>query len=186
MHVLADVKTRKLTGWRAFVASLIGAVFVAACAQLVFYLPGNPVPITMQVFAVVCCALVLGGRWAALAQVEYLTAGLLGAPVFATIKAGPLAFAGPTAGYLIGFVPMAYVAGMLFEKSRRDAAGAAMAGIAGVCTLYTFGVMWLAIGYGTMFPGIGVWLVGAAPFIGVDAVKVTAAAILFSGKKTRR
>ena len=186
MYVLADVKTLRLAGWRAFAASLIGAGLMAVCAQLAFYLPGKPVPITMQVFAVVCCALVLGSRWAAVAQVEYLLAGLMGAPVFAVIKAGPAAFAGPSAGYLIGFVPMAYVIGTLFERSaRRDVASAVIAGLAGVCALYVFGVMWLAVGYGTMFPGVGAWVVGVAPFVGVDAVKVAAAAVLCVGRRGR-
>ena len=179
MHVLTRSLTRPLTGRKAFAASLVGAAITAACAHIYFYLPGNPIPVTMQVFAIAACGLVLGSRWGAIAQMEYLAAGLLGAPVFAGLKCGPAALLGPTGGYLLGFAAMAFVIGYAFEHApRRTFAAACVAGAIGVCVLYTFGVAWLSIWLGPRFSGFTPWLVGALPFIGVDAVKVAAAAAI--------
>ena len=179
MNVLSRVSSYRLTGRRALVASLIGAALTAVCAQIAFYLPGKPVPVTMQVFAVICCGLVLGSRWAALAQIEFLTAGLLGAPVFAGFRAGPAALAGPTGGYLVGFVAAAFIVGFAFETaSRRNFASACLAGAMGVCVIYTFGVAWLSVWLGPRFSGFVPWMIGVAPFVGVDAVKVVVAAML--------
>ncbi|OFX13091.1 MAG: hypothetical protein A2Z18_02110 [Armatimonadetes bacterium RBG_16_58_9] len=158
---------------------MIGAAFTAACAHISFYLPGNPVPVTMQVFAIVLCGLALGSRWGALAQMEYLAAGLLGAPVFAGFRCGPAALLGPTGGYLVGFVATAFVVGYVFERaSSRTFAAACLAGAMGVCALYAFGVAWLSVWLGPGFAGFTPWLLGAAPFVAVDAVKVAVAAAL--------
>ncbi|MCE5197889.1 MAG: biotin transporter BioY [Armatimonadota bacterium] len=184
MHILTQVKTRTLSGRRAVVASLIGAAFTAVCAQVAFYLPGNPVPVTAQVFAVICCGMVLGSKYGALSQIEYLVAGLMGAPIFTGFKAGPIVLAGPTAGYLIGFICAAYVVGRLLESSpRRSFAPAVIGGLMGVGVIYAFGAGWLAVWGGSAFPGFAAWIFGAAPFIGVDAVKVVLAAMLCVGRK---
>jgi len=184
MNVLSRISSYRLTRRQALIASLIGAALTAVCAQIAFYLPGKPVPVTMQVFAVVCCGLVLGSRWAALAQIEFLTAGLLGAPVFAGFRAGPAALAGPTGGYLVGFIAAAFIVGYVFEAaSRRNFTSACLAGAMGVCVIYAFGVAWLSIWLGPRFSGFVPWMIGAAPFVGVDAVKVVVAAMLCADRR---
>ena len=148
MHIpmdLAGNRARALTGRKAIAASLMGAALTAACSPLAVHLPGNPVPITLQVFAVACCGLMLGSRLAALAQIEYLAAGLLGAPVFAGFKGGPVWLAGPTGGYLVGFVAMAFVVGLISERSAGTFYARFIAGLVGVSVLYTFGTAWLAV-----------------------------------------
>ncbi|MCL5104388.1 MAG: biotin transporter BioY [Armatimonadetes bacterium] len=183
MQVLSQTGFRELTGRRAVAASIIGAAFTAVCAQVAFYLPENPyVPITMQTFAVVLCAMMLGSRLGALSQLEYLAAGMLGAPVFAGFKPGPAAVAGPTLGYLVGFVAAAYVVGLFIESTRRTLASGLIAGLLGVAVIYTFGLAWLTIWGRAIFPGWASWMAGAAPFVGLDAVKVTLAAMLCFGR----
>ncbi len=179
MHVVAGTRKFHLSGRRALVASFIGAALTAACAQITIPLPGHPVPITMQVFAVICCGLVLGGRYAALAQVQYLVAGLLGAPIFSFHQAGPAVFVGPTGGYLIGFVFAAYAIGLFTEMARdKSTRTRIIAGLIGVGIIYTFGAAWLAVWSGAAFVGWTAWLWGAAPYAGVDVVKVALAAHL--------
>lgn len=180
MNVLVQGRVQPLSGRRALVASLVGAAFTAICAQIAVPLPGHPVPVTMQVFAVVCCGMVLGSRWGAVSQLQYLAAGLLGAPVFAMGKAGPAALAGPTGGYLVGFVAAAYLVGYLLEAvPSRSFASACAAGMAGVAAIYVFGAAWLAVWSGpASASGWMAWVWGSAPYIGVDAVKVAIAARL--------
>ncbi|MCX8053385.1 MAG: biotin transporter BioY, partial [Armatimonadetes bacterium] len=102
MKSLCGTVRTELSGWRSVVATLAGAALTSVCAQIGFYLPGNPIPVTLQVFAVALCSMMLGGRLAAISQIQYLAAGLLGAPVFAGFKGGVGALAGPTGGYLLG------------------------------------------------------------------------------------
>ena len=185
MRVIADIRPRELTGYRAVAATVIGAGLMVACAKLAFFLPGNPlVPVTMQVFGVVLCGMVLGSRLGAISQINYITAGLLGAPVFVGLKAGPVALLGPTGGYLIGFVVASYLTGVLVEKADARKAGSfCAAGLVGAAVVHACGVAWLSVWGAAVWHGFGVWAVGSAPFIALDAVKVMAAAVIASTGK---
>lgn len=187
MQTIARIRPRELTGYRAFLASLIGAALTAACAQVAFHLPGNPVPITMQVFAVLCCGLMLGSRLGALAQLQYVVAGCLGAPVFAGFHAGPAAILGPTGGYVIGFIAAAFVVGLVADMAtERTRATSCIAGLAGVLVVYVFGAGWLSV-WLRVFDSSSViwssWVLGVAPFVGIDLVKVVLAAGLCTKRR---
>ena len=89
----------------AFMASLIGAgAFV--------YLPIGPVPVTFQDFFVVLAGLALGAKRGALAVLLYILAGALGLPIFSGGRAGLGHLLSPTAGYLAGFVFLAFFSGL--------------------------------------------------------------------------
>lgn len=184
MQVLTRVRPAELTGYKAILASLMGAAFTAVCAQLAFHLPGNPVPVTMQVFAVLCCGLMFGSKIACLAQIEYIAAGSLGLPVFAGFTAGPAALVGPSGGYLVGFIAAAFIVGLIVDTMlERNFTTACIAGMLGVGAIYVFGVAWLAV-WLRVFDSSSVcwqsWALGVAPFVGIDAVKVVIAAKLFA------
>ncbi len=95
---------------------LLGSLFVAALAQARIYLPFTPVPITGQTFAVLLIGAVLGSRRGAAAIGLYIAEGALGLPFFAGGNAGWAALAGPTGGYLIGFIAAAFLVGLLTER----------------------------------------------------------------------
>ena len=96
------------------------AAFIAVCALLPA-VPVGPagVPITLQTLAIYTTALILGGKRAAFAVTLYLVAGLLGLPVFARGGAGFGTIASPSFGYLLGFVPGAFIAGFLSHLALR-------------------------------------------------------------------
>jgi|YNPNPStandDraft_1061719.scaffolds.fasta_scaffold01156_9 biotin transport system substrate-specific component len=184
MRVLTQLYSNPLTGRKALVAALFGAVFTSLCAQAAFYLPGNPVPVTLQVFGVICCGLVLGSRIGALSQFLYIVAGVMGAPVFAGFRFGIGCLVGPTGGYLVGFVAAAYVVGLIFESSERMVVSAFLAGLVGVSVTYAFGLSWLSIWLrlaGDVYPRG--WLLGIAPFVGLDILKAGLAASLVAGRR---
>ncbi len=135
MKALSNVSAIDLTGHKAILTSIIGAVFTAVCAQIAFYLPGNPVPVTLQVFAVICCGLFLSPRIALLSQLEYVAAGSLGAPVFAGFKGGFVSLTGPTGGYLIGFIFAAWIVSQLSRRSDKTFNACLIAGLIGVATI---------------------------------------------------
>ena len=100
---------------------LFVTVLTAAGAQLSFPLPFTPVPFTIQPMIVLIGAAALGSRLGALAQIFYLMLGVAGLPVFAFSPELPQGIArlmGPTGGYLIGFLPAVYLAGLLSGRCR--------------------------------------------------------------------
>ena len=136
-----------------------------------FTLPLGPVPFTLQTLFVYLAGLYLGARRAACAVLVYLSAGLMGLPVFAGGKAGIGVLFGPTAGYLAGFVCAAVIAGFAGsgEKSTWKAAlGLALA----VISLHTCGMLGLLLIMG--LPPAKVLAIGL-PFLPVDVCKSGAA-----------
>lgn len=149
------------------------AYLVALSAQLRVYLPFSPVPITAQTLVVLLGGVLLGARRGALAAALYLVGGAAGLPFFA---GGMLA--GPTGGYLIGFVVGAYLAGLLWERWAVSGAGRLVAASAvlalGHVVIYALGLVWLArfVGWPAVVP------LGLMPFVIGDLAKVVIAAAI--------
>jgi biotin transport system substrate-specific component len=151
------------------------AVFVgmtALAARITVHLPFTPVPVTLQTLAVVLSGLVLGARGGAVAQLAYLGLIAAGLP-FDANSLGPASFFGPTAGYLVGFVPAAFVAGWLAEQLAGRRWGNFAAAVAGALVIYLVGASWLAVLLGSWRKA---WLGGVAPFILPDLLKAALAA----------
>ncbi len=151
------------------------ACLTALFAQISFWI--GPVPITGQTFAVLLTGALLGSRRGALSQLSYLAIGATGIPYWFALG-GPLGvdrLVGPTGGYLVGFVAVAFLVGWLAERGwDRRVWTAALAMLAGEAVLYVFGLSWLAL----FVPGDRVLQVGLYPFIIGDLIKVAAAALL--------
>src|SRR6186997_3063281 len=104
----------RAAGWlRDLVLILLGALFIAALAQVEIPLPFTPVPITGQTFGVLLVGAALGSKRGAASLTSYLGLGTLGLPFFAGGAHGLNILMGATGGYLIGFVIAAYVIGLL-------------------------------------------------------------------------
>ena len=147
---------------------ILGSVFVALSSQFAFYLPFSPVPITGQTFAVLFTGAVLGSRRGGLSLALYILEGMLGLPVFAGGTGGMAVLFGPTAGYLIGFIPAAILVGYLSEKGfDRKWIPMFFALVLGLVVIYIFGVIRLL-----SFVGIEkVFSLGVAPFMVGDLIK---------------
>jgi biotin transport system substrate-specific component len=163
---------------------IVFAAVTALTARITIFLPFTPVPITLQTLAVVLSGLVLGARGGALAQIIYLGLIAMGLPVDAQ-GIGPAAFFGPTAGYLLGFVPAAFATGWLSERfAGRNWWGNFLAAVSGVVVIYLAGVSWLAVMLGSWLQA---WLNGVVPFILFDIGKAAiAATVAESGKRLLR
>lgn len=171
---------------RTAVLALAGSLFVAACAQV--QIPLWPVPITGQTFAVLLVGLVFGTRLGAATVALYLLEGVLGLPVFADFSAGPGVIAGPTGGYIVGFVFAAGVVGWLAEKGwDRRPLSTVLAMILGNLVIYLFGLPWLTAFYagpgaayiastGAEGPLGAAFAAGLVPFLVGDALKIALAA----------
>ena len=111
-------------------ASLFAALTVVG-AYIAIPFPLSPVPIVLQNLFVLLAGLLLGKKWGAASMAIYLLAGAVGLPVFAGGTGGIGHFAGPTGGYLIGFVLAAFVAGALGNKKNASTLSDVLAMTAG-------------------------------------------------------
>ncbi|QHC66617.1 biotin transporter BioY [Rathayibacter sp. VKM Ac-2759] len=159
---------------------LAGAGLTAAMAQL--YIPMWPVPFTGQTFAVLLVGTTLGALRGALSMLVYALVGALGAPVFTEASSGWSVIAGPTGGYIIGFVLAAVVTGWLAQRQwDRRFVGTLVTFLAGTATIYLVGLPWLATALASFgYPSdLGSVLnAGLVPFLVGDALKALVAAAL--------
>jgi biotin transport system substrate-specific component len=153
---------------------LLGSLVVAASAQVSFHL--DLVPITGQTFGVLLVGMALGARRGALALALYLAEGAAGLPVFAEAKFGLATVMGPTGGYIVGFIPAAWLVGLLAERGfDRNLFSTLAAMTAGNIVIYVFGLAWLQ----TFTGGLeGALVAGLFPFLIGDAIKAVLAALL--------
>ncbi|MEV5408846.1 biotin transporter BioY [Thermopolyspora sp. NPDC052614] len=161
------------------------AVFAALIAVLglpgTFFAFGNSVPITLQTFGVMLAGAILGSRRGALAVAVLLVLVAAGLPLLAGGRGGLGVFAGPSVGYLIGWLPGAAVTGWIVERGGHSPSiGRLLAAcaIGGIGVVYLLGIpMQAVIG--------GLTLVHAAQlgavFLPVDVVKVVLAAVVARG-----
>jgi len=158
-----------------------GSAVIALSAQVAFPLPFSPVPVTGQTFAVLLVASVLGRARGLAAVMAYLAEGTAGLPVFAGMAAGPAALVGPTGGYLMGFLPGAYLCGWLAERGfDRTPLRTVASMILGNIAIFALGLPWLARFVGSS----NMWALGFWPFLAGDVVKIgLAAAVLPLGWK---
>ena len=187
----------KATKNRSFIYDLvlisISAALITVCSWI--SIPFGPVPFTLQTLAILAVMLTCGGRRGTIAILVYLALGLCGVPVFAGFKGGVASCAGPTGGFLVGFI-FAALLYWLLEKLifKRLMTGTVKTGIFGVLNsvvfevvLYIIGVIWFMTVYAAQTGPVGLatvmsWCVG--PFIIPDIVKLVVAVII--GERARK
>jgi len=135
------------------------ALTLSAKVQVPFW----PVPITMQSMVALLIGMAFGWRLGALTILAYLAEGLAGLPVFAGIVAGPAYLAGPTGGYLFGFLLGGAFAGWAAEHGwgRADLPRTTVVMLMGHLVLFAPGVLWLAV----LFGWSKAFAFGVAPFL---------------------
>lgn len=163
-----------------------GALLIALSANVSIPVPGSPVPVSGQTFAVLLVGGALGYRRGLLATLLYLGMGLL-LPVYAQHKSGPEIIAsvhegrlvlGATGGYLLGFVFASALVGRLAELGwDRHIGGALGAMFLGNLAIYAIGLPWLMAATGLDVRGT--IAAGLTPFLVGDAIKLLLAAGLF-------
>ncbi len=154
---------------------VLGAAFVGGLAQL--YVPLWPVPVTGQTLAVLLVGATLGTVRGALSLAVYAAFGIIGVPWFSEASSGFDVIAGPTGGYIIGFIASAALVGWLSEREwDRKIFKAIATFIGGTLVVFAFGLPWLAFSL-----GIGVELTleyGLWPFVIGGLIKAAIAALL--------
>ena len=153
------------------------ALLTALAAQIVIPVPGTPVPITGQTFAVLLSGAALGRWLGAASQGLYVALGAIGLPFYADGNGGWDTATGATAGYLVGFIAAAWITGFLAERNQdRNVWSAIPAFLAGNAVIYVFGVTWLASFLEVSWQEAAV--LGLVPFIIGDLLKIVLAGLL--------
>lgn len=154
--------------WVRLIEALCLSLAAGLCAQISIRLPFTPVPITGQSLAVLSAGALLGARWGMISMLMYLAVGCFGMPWFAGGATGVAQFLGPTGGYLVGFVPAAWLVGRLAERGwDRSPLSAAAMTLLGSVVVFAFGLAGLA----RFFPADKLLFLGLYPFIPGDLFK---------------
>jgi biotin transport system substrate-specific component len=118
----------------------------------------------------------LGARAGTISYVIYLMLGLAGLPVFSGFTGGLSGLAGPTGGYLIGFVALALICGFFAERFRGNRVFYVAGMILGIAVTYAVGTAWLA--WQSDLTPVAALFTGVVPFIPGDAAKIIAVALV--------
>jgi len=141
----------------------------------------GPVPISLTNFVLYFTLYILGWKRTTVSYIIYLLIGAVGLPVFSGFTGGLAKVAGPTGGYLIGFIPMVILSGLVILHSRKRSVHI-LAMIAATLVCYAFGTAWYCIQASVQVPvALGICVI---PFLPFDLVKIAAAALI--GPRVRK
>ena len=169
------MQDKKLTTYQMAVTALMAAVM---CVLGPVSVPIGPVPISLTNLVICLTVWLLGSKLATLSVAVYLAIGLVGLPVFSGYGAGLAKLAGPTGGYLIGFLPMAFIGGLFLEKSKAQPVVTAVGLVVGIAVSYVLGTAWFIY---QMQCTLATALAGCVyPFIAFDLAKVVIASVVGS------
>lgn len=139
-------------------------------------LPFSPVPISLTNFAIFLAIFVLGMKNGTISFIIYLLLGAVGVPVFSSFRGGFQVLAGPTGGYLIGFIFLALIMGFALDHFDRKLVPTIIGMIIGMAVCYAFGTVWLAKLLSLSFKeGL---MMGVIPYLAGDVAKIIIAAIV--------
>ena len=112
--------------------SIIALFAAIMCILGPLSIPIGPVPISLTTFAVFLSVYLLGAKKSAISVIIYLLIGLTGLPVFSGFQGGVAKLAGPTGGYIIGYIAAAFLVGLIIDGMMKDR-GAGQSRLSGSC-----------------------------------------------------
>ena len=172
MELIKEIKQSKILK-KVFIA-LIGTVILAVSSKI--KIPFYPVPMTMQTLVVLIIGVGFGWKLGLATVSLYLFEGIIGLPVFSGTPekgVGLIYFTGPTMGYLVGFLPAVFFAGLLKVYYKYNLIYRLILNFIlytfSVSFIYLFGLIWLT----NFVPVEKIWIVGAEPFLLAELFKIS-------------
>ena len=140
-------------------------------------IPIGPIPVSLSVLGVLLIPYVLPVKQSLAAVSLYILLGLFGLPVFSGYSGGPAKLFGPTGGYIIGYLPMVLIAGLLITRVAAKQWYWQISGmLLGLITCYALGSAWfMFLSKTTLSETLSLCVY---PFIPIDLVKIAAACIV--------
>ena len=164
---------KKLTTYQMAITALMAAVM---CVLGPLTVPIGAVPISLANFVICLTAWLLGPKFGTLSVAVYLCIGLIGVPVFSGYGAGLAKLAGPTGGYLVGYLLLALIGGLFIEKSNGNPVVSGIGLMLGDAACYVLGTAWFVF---QMQCELGYALsVCVYPFIALDLAKIVVSCVV--------
>ena len=168
--------SNRLTTQRLVLIALVTAI-TCILAPLSIPIPVSPVPISLTNLVLLISVYVLGWKDAAVSYIVYLLLGAAGLPVFSGFAGGPAKIAGPTGGYLLGFIFMTILAGIFVERFLENRFLIVTGMILATVIAYIFGTAWLAF--------TAALSIGVLPYLPGDTAKIVLAVLTGPVLKSR-
>lgn len=150
------------------------AALMCICGPL--SVPIGPVPVSLTNLVIYFAVMILGTKGTLISYIVYLLLGLVGLPVFSGFQGGVAKLAGPTGGYLIGFILMIPICGIIKEKCKANPVITIIGMILGTLVAYAFGTAWFVfITKNTVMASLSLCVY---PFIPFDIAKIVIAVLI--------
>ena len=171
-------KKRKTRHWTIKELTMVGMLTAIMCisSYITIPLPFTEVGITAQTIVVNLVGMVLGPGNAAAVLFTWILLGIVGLPVFSGGTGGAARLAGPTGGYIIGYLVSAVMIAWFCRKVKSLRLQLVFLIVAGIPVVYLFGGIWMKLSL--HLPWQAVLVQGVIPFIPTDIIKCFAAAAL--------
>ncbi len=154
------------------------------CIGAPFCIPvPSGVPLSLASFAVMLSGALLGKTKGTLAVCLYILLGAVGLPVFSGFMGGVAPLVGLTGGFIVGYVPCAFVTGLFTERFSGKSYAVVAGMVLGTLLLYLVGTLWFVILTGSGF--VEALLGCVVPFLPGDAAKITAACVLVAALRKK-
>lgn len=164
------INVQKLT------ATALMAAVISILAPFSIPIPISETPISLGTFAVYLAACLLGWKLGSMSVIIYLLLGFVGVPVFTGWTAGVAKLAGPTGGYLIGYLAITLIAGWIVERFEKKLPMYFVGLVLGTAVCYCFGTLWMKISlHLSLKAAISA---GVLPYLPLDTVKIITAGLL--------
>ena len=153
------------------------AVMAAVMAVVApFSISIGPIPLSLCTLVIYMNAYILGWKRGTVATLVYVLLGAVGMPVFNGFSGGLGVVAGPTGGYIVGYLPLALICGLAVAAAPKNRVGQFIGMILGTAVLYALGTAWYCVQSGNpLGVAMGYCVI---PFLPGDAVKILLAAFL--------
>ena len=171
---------KKMSVKEMCLAALMAAVL---CVVGPFSIPVGPIPLSLATLVIYLTAYILGWKLGVVSVLIYLLVGILGVPVFSAGRSGIGVIAGPTGGYLIGYLLLVLICGLFVgpgqtlgssatskpeSKKARKILASILVMVVATAVLYTLGTAWLA--YRAHMTAKAAVAAGVLPFLAGDAI----------------
>lgn len=169
--------TKRYSNTTQLVLCGLFAALTAICSYINIPLGFTPIPMNLATLAVFLAGGLLGKKYGTLSIAVFVLMGAVGIPVFAGFQAGVGVLAGPTGGFLVGYIAAAFMTGFFMEKcASRISAFCIIGMLAAQAVCYLLGTLWFMFITGT---GAGAAIFACVlPFVPGDLIKIVVSTLL--------
>lgn len=161
---------------RNMVFTALFAAVICAAAPFIIILPFSPVPLSLATFVIYIAAVSVNWKTGMLAVVLYLLIGMIGLPVFSGFNGGLQKLAGPTGGFLIGYIPCTLIIGLIVDRYDNKKWLYPVSMILGTAALYACGTVWIMVSL--KYTLTAALMACVVPFLIGDAAKIVLASVI--------